>query len=153
MILEKLFVCFRVPPFGSHKIKAVKKEQKLYLWNWAKVPEEDPRFENLVALHLMRMIDWARDVEGRKLELRYFRLRSGMEVDFIILENKKPWFAVEVKLQEQPLSSILKYLVERMAIPYAFQVHLHGDGEKKLGKINQADVRTISGTKFLYFII
>lgn len=32
-ILESLYYCFRIPPFGSPKIRAVKKEQKLYLWD------------------------------------------------------------------------------------------------------------------------
>ena len=29
-VLENLYVCFRIPPFGAPRIRAVKKEQKLY---------------------------------------------------------------------------------------------------------------------------
>ena len=29
-ILERMYICFRIPPFGSSRIRAVKKEQKLY---------------------------------------------------------------------------------------------------------------------------
>src|SRR5439155_8908666 len=50
-ILERLYFCFRIPPFGGHRIRAVKKEQKLYLWDWSQVREPGPRFENLVASH------------------------------------------------------------------------------------------------------
>lgn len=32
-----------------------------------------PRFENLVASHLLKLVHYQVDVEGRDLELRYFR--------------------------------------------------------------------------------
>lgn len=32
-ILENLYVCFRVAPLGAPRIRAVKKERKLYLWD------------------------------------------------------------------------------------------------------------------------
>jgi predicted AAA+ superfamily ATPase len=89
-IFEKNYICFRIPPFGAPKLKAVKKEQKLYFWDWGMVSDEAKRFENLVALHLLRMCHWALGVFGDKLELRYFRDVVGHEVDFIILKNKQP---------------------------------------------------------------
>src|SRR3989338_8836843 len=49
IILEKLFYVFRISPFGGPKIKAVKKEQKLYLWDWSQVPDVGHRFENFIA--------------------------------------------------------------------------------------------------------
>ena len=113
-IFEKLYAIFRVPPFGAPRIKAVKKEQKLYFWDWAKVENEASRFENLVALHLLRFVHWRQDVEGEKWELRYFRDVVGHEVDFILLKQGKPWAAIEVKLNEQNLDSNLKYLLERV---------------------------------------
>jgi len=148
-ILEKLFACFRISPFGPPKIKAVKKEQKLYLWDSAKLANQGARFENLIALHLIRLVDWTRDVEGVKLELRYFRLRSGPEVDFILLRDKKPWLAIEVKKQEQSLAPSLAYFLERVSVPYAFQVHLEGQKEKKLARIGQCEVRSVSAARFL----
>ena len=33
-ILDNLYVCFRILPFGAPRIRAVKKEAKLYLWDW-----------------------------------------------------------------------------------------------------------------------
>ena len=53
-ILESLYVCFRIPPFGAPRIRAVKKENKLYLWDWSQVPGDGPRFENLVACQLLK---------------------------------------------------------------------------------------------------
>ena len=42
-ILENLYVCFRIPPFGAPRIRAVKKEKKLYLWDWSAVPDAGAR--------------------------------------------------------------------------------------------------------------
>src|SRR3990167_4370310 len=135
-IFEKLYAIFRVPPFGAPRIKAVKKEQKLYFWDWAKVENEASRFENLVALHLLRFVHWRQYVECEKWELRYFRDVVGHEVDFILLKQGKPWAAIEVKLNEQNLDSNLKYLLERVSFPHAFQVSLMGNKDWMTSPIN-----------------
>lgn len=148
-ILENIYGVFRIAPFGAPRIKAVKKEQKLYFWDWAKVPEEGPRFENLVALHLLRFVHWQKDVEGRSFELRYFRDVDKHEVDFILLKDRKPWCAIEVKTQEQSLDSNLNYLLQRVSIPYAFQIHLKGNKDWETAKIGQTRVRILPATRFL----
>ncbi len=148
-IFEKIFACFRISPYAPPKIKAVKKEQKLYLWDSTRPTEEGARFENFIALHLMRLIDWGRDVLGEKLELRYFRHREGAEVDFILLRNRVPWVAIEVKIQEQEISPSLKYFVERVKTPFAFQVFLKGGKEKTLARVGKTNIQSISAERFL----
>src|SRR5439155_27072639 len=95
-ILERLDAVFRIAPYGPPRIKSVKKEQKLYFWDWPRAETEGARFENMIAMHLLRLVHWARDVEGEKLDLRYFRTRMGHEVDFMVLRSGKPWIAIEV---------------------------------------------------------
>ena len=107
------------------------------------------RLENLVALHLLRLQHWCEDVEGQRVELRYFRDIAGREVDFVVLKDKKPWMAVEVKSSEQPLDSGLKYLLERVTIPYAFQVSLAGRHDFRVPDINGCKVRALPAAKFL----
>lgn len=89
-ILERLEAVFRVAPYGPPRIRTVKKEAKLYFWDWARAESEAARFENLIALHLLRLVHWARDVEGEPLELRDFRTRMGHEVDFLLLRRRRP---------------------------------------------------------------
>jgi len=48
-ILECLYVCFRLSPNGPPRVRAVKKELRLYLWDRASVEEPGPRSENPVA--------------------------------------------------------------------------------------------------------
>jgi predicted AAA+ superfamily ATPase len=124
MILERLFVIFRISPFGNPKIRAVKKEQKAYLWDWSLVEEPGLRFENFVASQLLKYCDYLEDAEGRRMELRYLRDTDKREVDFVVIQNGKPLFAVECKLKDQPISSAIIYYVNRLSIPKFYQVHL-----------------------------
>jgi hypothetical protein len=148
-ILEKIDAIFRIPPYGPPRIKGVKKQQKLYFWDWSRAESEGARFENMVALHLLRLVDWARDVEGEKLELRYFRTRMGHEVDFLLLRNAKPWIAIETKLSEQPLDHGMRYMLERVPVPYAFQVYAHVTRERRAPDIGSSRVRHVSAARLL----
>lgn len=123
-ILENLYVCFRIPPFGSKRIRAVRKSQKLYLWDWSMVPEAGARFENLVASQLLKHCHWQEDVEGYRMELRFLRDTDGREVDFVVIKDGKPAFAVECKTGDKEASAAARYFAERTAIPRFYQVHL-----------------------------
>ncbi len=125
-VFERVYAIFRIPPFGAPKLRAVKKEQKHYHFDWTLVIEPGPRFENLVASHLLKWVHYQLDVEGRDLELRYFRDVDGREVDFIITERRKPILAVECKLSPGPLDRGLRYFVERFPHVQAWQVSLNG---------------------------
>jgi len=123
-ILENLYLCFRVPPFGAPRVRAVKKERKLYLWDWSMTPEGGARFENLVASQLLKYCHFAEDTEGHSMELRFLRDTDKREVDFVVVKNRKPLFAVECKTGERSVSSAIAYFAERTSIPRFFQVHL-----------------------------
>ncbi len=133
-ILENLYVCFRIPSFGTKRIRAIKKAQKLYLWDWSTVPEIGPRFENLVAAQLLKYCHWQEDVEGYRMELRYLRDTAGREVDFVVLRQGKPLFAVECKTGDREPSAAARYFAERTAIPAFYQVH-RGERSFATGKI------------------
>lgn len=148
-VFERVYGVFRVPPFGAPRVKAVKKEQKLDLWDWPRVEPEGPRFENLLAFHLLRLTHWLEDVEGEKVELRYFRDTQGREVDFILVRKGKPWMAIEAKLDDRPLAPSLKYLLERVKVPHAFQVSLNGKLDWRPPDINGCRIRILPATRFL----
>lgn len=123
-VLDSLYFCYRLSPYGAPKIKAVKKEQKIYLWDWSQVPEDGHKFENLVAGHLLKYCHYHEDVNGYKMDLRYIRDFEKREVDFVVLKDSKPLFAVECKLGSTNLSESLNYIMERSTIPKFYQVHL-----------------------------
>lgn len=142
-ILDSLYYCFQISPFGAPKIRAVKKEQKLYLWDWSQIEDEGIRFENMVACHLLKYCHHHEDIDGHKMELRYIRDTDKREVDFVVIKNKKPLFAVECKLKEKAMSSHVFYFKERTPIPKFYQVHAD-DFEKQYS----SDISLTSFEKF-----
>ena len=124
--LERLYGLVRISPFGAPKIRAVKKAQKHYLFDWTQVPGLPQRFENLLAMALLKWVDYQHDAEGRDLELRYFRDVDGREVDFVVTENRKPIQFVEAKWSDGPADKSLKYLCARFPDVEAWQVSATG---------------------------
>lgn len=123
-ILERLYVCYRLAPFGAAAIRAVRKEKKLYFWDWSAVDAGGPRFENLVAGHLLKYCHLVEDTEGYRMELRFLRDTDGREVDFVVLREGRPEFAVECKSGDRRASPACRYFRERTEIPRFYQVHL-----------------------------
>jgi len=100
------------------------------LWDWASVPDSGARFENLVASHLLKYCHYKEDTEGHKMELRFLRDRDLREIDFVVIQDKKPLFAVECKNGQKALSKNIAYFKERTNIPEFYQVHM---GTKDFG--------------------
>lgn len=56
------------------------------------------------------------------MELRYFRDTDGREVDFVVLEDRRPIRFIECKLNEEPASKGLRYLKQRFPEVEARQI-------------------------------
>jgi predicted AAA+ superfamily ATPase len=130
-VFERVYAIFRLAPFGAPKLRAVKKEQKHYQFDWSLVQERGPRFENLVASHLLKWVHYQRDHAGRDLELRYFRDVDGREVDFVVTESRQPLLAVESKLAAGPIDRGISYFVAKFPKVEAWQVYLDAAAEKR----------------------
>lgn len=125
-VLERLYAVFRLSPIGAPRLRAIKKAQKLYTFDWTLVPDPGVRFENLVACHLLKWVHFRQDAEGRDLELRYFRDLDGREVDFVVTEHRLPVLMVECKASDAPLDKSLRYLKARFPDCPAWQLSAHG---------------------------
>jgi predicted AAA+ superfamily ATPase len=143
-ILEAMYVCFRVAPYGTPRIRAVRKERKLYLYDWSQVPDQGARFENLVASQLLKYCHYEQDREGHLMELRYLRDTDKREVDFVVLKDRKPVFAVECKTGPKAVSPAARYFRSRTDIPRLYQVHL---GDRDFGDA-ASDVRVLPYLRF-----
>jgi predicted AAA+ superfamily ATPase len=136
-ILERLYAVFRLAPFGAPRIRAVRKEQKHYQLDWTLVPGDAQRFENLVAAHLLKWVHFRQDTEGRDIELRYFRDRDGREVDFVVVEGRRPELLVACKWGDAEVDRGLRYLIQRLPRTEAWQVSAVGN----------KDYRTLDGIR------
>ena len=58
------------------------------------------------------------------MQLQFLRDAQKREIDFIVVKNRKPIFAVECKTGESELSPNISYFAARSSIPKFYQVHL-----------------------------
>jgi hypothetical protein len=148
-MLENLYMIFRIYPFGAPKIRAVKKEAKHYHLDWTVVSDMAARFENLVACHLLKWVFYLQDVEGRDVELRYFRDVDKREVDFVIMEGNSPVHFIECKTSAREASQSLRYLKARFPEVEATQVVL----DKSVDLMTKEGIRLCSAHLLLKDLI
>ena len=133
-ILEVFYYHFRIHPFARSEVRSIKKEPKLYLWDWSEVEDPGNRFENMIAGHLLKFCHLLHDADGHRTELHFLRTIEKKEVDFLVTIDRKPWFAVEAKLTDREISPALRYFKDRLKIPFVYQVlresgiHRYRDG-------------------------
>jgi len=144
-VLERLYHIFRIRPFTSQRVRSLHKMPKAYLWESSLVPAPGARFENLVALHLLKLCHFLHDHEGLDAELHYLRDRAGHEVDFLVTVDRRPWFAVEAKLSGTTLDPSLAYFRDRLRIPWAYQVVLEGSRDFTQNGIHCVPARQFLG--------
>lgn len=147
-VLERLYHVFRVRPFASRHVRALKRMPKAYLWDSSLVLERGPRFENLVALHLLKFCHYLEDREGHAVALHYLRDRDGREVDFLVTHKGRPWFAVEAKLSDREVDPSLIYYRDRLRIPWVYQVTCDGNRD-----FVEDGVRVCPASRFLAALV
>jgi predicted AAA+ superfamily ATPase len=144
-IFTRLYAIFRIPPFGAPSIRAVKKEQKHYHYDWTLIEDNGLRFENMVAVHLQKWVQYEQDTKARDIELRYFRDIDGREVDFIVIENGKPMQAIECKWGDAEISKNLKYFKAHFPECHTYQISAVGNKDY----ISANKIRVCHAVKFL----
>lgn len=122
-ILGALYHSFTLKPWFRNVPKALRKQPKLYLWDWSTISDPGARFENLVASHLLKATHWWTDIGLGTFALYYLRDKAKREVDFLVTRDERPWFLVETKLSsERTLSPALAYFQQVTGAPHAMQV-------------------------------
>lgn len=122
-LLERMYLVFSVRPYTRALPRAVLKPPKVYFFDNADViGDEEARFENLVATHLLKRIHYLEDCEGYRWELRYLRDKEGREVDFVILKDGEIQELIEVKYADENISRSLRYYVNRLQPKKAVQI-------------------------------
>jgi len=113
-ILEGLYLTFRVPPYAGSLVRSLRKELKVYFYDCAAAfTGSGPRLENLVACALLKHCQLQHDARVARLQLHYFRDREKREVDFVVTENARVKWCIEVKEEDDHLHRPLAYLRER----------------------------------------
>ena len=127
LLLEQFFYLFRLAPFTGRLARTLRKESKVYLFDWVEIEHESLRFENLIALHLLKAVRlWKAMGEGEP-GLHYIRDKEKREVDFVVSEKGKPICLIECKATDEALAPSLLHFQKKLSVPVAVQI-LHKSG-------------------------
>jgi hypothetical protein len=142
--LQRLYFLYLVRPFAGSMARSLRKEPKIYLWDWSEVADEGVRFENLVASHLLKWCHFTQDWGLPPLELYYARDKEKREVDFLLTLDKRPWVLIEAKLSHNNPTPAMKYFADRLKVGHRLQVVLECERPGMAG-----DVHVIDAANFL----
>jgi len=109
--LKELYFLFEVKPWQKRIPRSLKKEGKIYLWDYGEVENPAARFENLVACHLLKACNYWTDSGEGDFRLYYLRNKEKQEIDFLIVKDGLPWLPIEVKSSDvQPSQNWSRFL-------------------------------------------
>jgi hypothetical protein len=92
--LKQLYYLFELKPYTRHIVRSLRRDGKIYLWDYGAIKDEAARFENLVACHLLKTCNFWTDTGEGEFELCLLRNKDGQEIDFLILRDGVSWLPV-----------------------------------------------------------
>jgi uncharacterized protein len=110
-ILEALFIVFIVRPYSKNIARSLLKEPKIYFFDTGLVQgDEGAKFENFVAISLLKHVQGKIDIQAEDYGLYYLRTKDGQEVDFALVYRDEIETLIEAKLSERiPSKSLIKF--------------------------------------------
>jgi hypothetical protein len=120
--LKELYFLFEVKPWQKRIPRSLKKEGKVYLWDYGEVDDPAARFENMVACHLLKTCDYWNDSGQGDFGLYYLRNKEKQEIDFLIVKDGQPWLPVEVKTSDTQPSPNWSRFLPQTGCQYALQL-------------------------------
>jgi hypothetical protein len=113
-VLEALYIIFKIAPYSRNIARSILKEPKIYFFdNGLVVGDDGIRFENFVAVSLLKHVYAKIDYQGEHFELKYLRTKDKKEVDFCIVKNDEILTAIEAKNRDSKISHNLKYFCQK----------------------------------------
>lgn len=120
--LKELYYVFELKPYSNSIVRTLKKEGKIYLWDYSEVDDKAARFENMIASHLLKFCHFWSDNGYGDFELYCLRNKDKEEIDFLICRDNKPWLPIEVKLNDIVPSSNWKKFINQIPCNHGIQI-------------------------------
>lgn len=138
-LLESVFFSYSIRPWYRNVASSIRKQPKIYLWDWSMVHDEGAKKENFIASHLLKAVHWWTDCGLGDFGLYYLRDKAQNEVDFLISKDSNPFLIIESKTSSrEALSKALVGFSQKLNIPHAFQVCF----DMPISKINPIEINT-----------
>ena len=144
--LHLTYVLFSIAPYSKKVHRSIKKEKKVYFYDWALHLDPSKQFENYIACELKHRIEiWTKQTKY-KFDLFYVRTRDKKEIDFLITRDAIPYLLIESKLSETSIDSHAFQIAHQLGQVPIIQL-LHRPNVLKRSKDNRSYV--ISAPLFL----
>jgi hypothetical protein len=99
--LQEVYHLFVLKPYTPKIARSLRRQGKVYLWDYGAVRDDAARFENLVAHHLLKTCHYWTDTGEGIFDLHFLRNKEKQEIDFLIVRDGVPWLPVEVKMSSE----------------------------------------------------
>ncbi|MDO8519931.1 MAG: ATP-binding protein [Deltaproteobacteria bacterium] len=152
-MLEDLYYVFRLRPYYRSIKRSLKKEAKLYLWDYSEIPDGGSRFENLVACHLLKACHYWTDTGEGRFELHFLRNKEKQEIDFLITRDGLPWLPIEVKSQKDDPAPAWKKFLPMLRCPLGIQLLLRPKSGIRKHELAGGDVLVAPASAFLAMLV
>jgi predicted AAA+ superfamily ATPase len=135
-VFERFYLIFTLTPWTAQISRAIQKERKVYVFDYAMIEDPGMRFENMIAVELFRAVSNWNDLGLGRFGLHYIRTKEGREVDFVLVEKHKPLLLIEAKLRDTSPEVNLKRFQTALSVP-AVQLVDGGEGFQLLDNNSQ----------------
>ena len=147
LLFDAFYLTFRLSPWTAKISRSILKEKKVYLFNFPVIEDPGARFENLVAVELLRAVEAWNDQGAGKFSLHYLRNKEKQEVDFLLAENNRPVLLVETKVSASAPTVSLLTFQNVLNIPAV--VLVKDQGVKKFFKNGRNNILVVTSYNWL----
>ena len=150
--LKELYYIFELKPYQNSITRTLKKEGKLYLWDYSEVKDMPARFENMVASHLLKFCHFWTDNGAGNYELYSLRNKDKAEIDFLICKDTKPWLPIEAKINDTNPSGNWKKFINQIPCNKGIQI-VHKANYRKLHEFGGKQILVASASDILSYFV
>ncbi|MCK4585631.1 ATP-binding protein [candidate division WOR-3 bacterium] len=122
-VLKGVYLVFTISPWHRNIKRSIIKEKKLYFFEWSLIFESGSRFENFLAVNLLRMAVRFTEIGLGNFDLFYIRDKEKREVDFVLVKDNEPIALFEAKESDLRISKLGRFYSKKMNIPLFQIVH------------------------------
>jgi uncharacterized protein len=117
-MLKEIYLVFTIRPWQRKVVRAIKKEPKLYFYDWSILEDPGARFENMTAVTLQRMAARFTETGQGKFEIAYVRDKEKREVDFLLVKDNSPIALFEAKAGDMADMGTGRRFAAMLGVPF-----------------------------------
>lgn len=150
--LKELYYVFEIKPFTGSIKRSIRKEGKLFMWDFSEVRDEPARFENLIACALLKLCHYWTDLGEGVFELCFLRDKEKHEIDFLITKDGRPWLPVEAKMSDDSASPNWQRFFPSLSCTAGVQVTAR-EGVLRRMAVGKSELLIVSAPDFLKVLV